>query len=219
ANNNVLRIDTESGKPINYGPCAGTFPQIKAVTLRWVGAVAKEVGIPVFAGRGATTWQDAVEFLMAGAAGVQYCSSIMLRGLGYVKTLVDGLEGFMIRKDYRKMSEIQGRAVKHLLSAKEFIEKVKPRYAVVDHKKCEGCFRCYEVCFYDAIKKLRRKIQVIKENCAGCTLCTQVCPSQALITKERESVLEHFQAMAAAHKDLVPEDIYPSKEFEQKVVA
>lgn len=219
ANNNVLRIDIEAGRPINYGPCAGTFPQIKAVTLRWVGAIAKEVGMPIFAGRGATRWQDAVEFIMAGATGVQFCSPIMLHGLGYVKTLVDGLEAFMVRKDYRKMKDIHGRAVKHLLSARQFIEKVKPRYAAVDYDKCEGCFRCYDVCWYDAIKKLRRKIQVIKENCSGCTLCTQVCPSGALITEERESVLEHFQAMAAAHKDLVPEDIYPGKGIQEPVGA
>lgn len=205
ANDKFLRIDIETGKPVNFGPCAGTSPHIKAHTLRWVSEICQNTKLPVLGGRGATRWEDIIEFLMAGASAVEMCAPIILHGLGYVKDLLQGVEEFMERKGYGSIEDIRGKALKHILSPKQIIEDTKALYSEIDLKKCIGCYRCVEVCVYDAIQALPKKARIIKERCAGCTLCTQVCPEAAIDTRERESDLDHFRALAWEHKELVPE--------------
>jgi Na+-translocating ferredoxin:NAD+ oxidoreductase RNF subunit RnfB len=75
----------------------------------------------------------------------------------------------------------------------------------VDLKKCIGCKRCPEVCVYDAIQVLPKKVKTINEKCTGCSICSQVCPVAAIEMKERDNDVDHFRALAWEHKDLVPE--------------
>lgn len=211
ANNKVMRVDIETGKPIVYGPAPGTGPWVKAFGLRWAAEIAGKTRLAVMGSRGASTWQDAIEFLMAGTSAVQYCTPVMLRGLGYVKELLNGIEGYMERRKYDSISQFQGMALKHIYNNQDLVDKVKPMMAQVDHTKCIGCGRCKDVCWFDAIRVA--KIAVAKRsNCSGCSLCSQVCPVNAITMLERESDLEHFRAMVAAHPELAPEDIYPKEE-------
>ncbi len=210
ANNKVVRVDIETGKPVVYGPAPGTGPWIKAFSLRWTAEVTARTNIAVMGNRGATTWQDAIEFLMAGASAVQYCTPIMLRGLGYVRVLLDGIAGYMERRRFDSIADFQGMAVKQLYSNQDLIDKVKALYGEVDHGKCIGCRRCRDVCWYDAIH-VARKAVIKKKNCAGCSLCSQVCPVNAIQMHERDNDLEHFQALASAHPELAPEDFFPKE--------
>lgn len=211
ANNKIMRVDIETCKPIAYGPAPGTGPWLKAFSMRWVAEVASQTKLAVMGNRGVSTWQDAIEFLMAGAAAVQYCTPIMLRGLGYVKELLNGIEGFMERRKYNSIADFQGVALKQIYSNQDLMDKVKSLYAEVDHHKCIGCKRCLDVCWYDGIK-VAKKAVIKKSNCAGCSLCSQVCPVNAIEMHERDNDLEHFQAMASAHPDLAPEDFFAEGE-------
>lgn len=205
ANEKFLRIDIETGKPINYGPCAGTTPAIKAHTMRWISDISMATNLPIIGGRGATRWDDIIEFMMAGAAAVEMCSPIMLQGLGAVKEHLRNVEKFMKRKRIDNLEGIRGKALKHVLSPQQMIDDVKALYAEVDLIKCIGCHRCTEVCVYGAIQALPQKARVIKEKCAGCTLCTQICPVSAIEAKERDNDEDHFKALAWEHKELFPE--------------
>jgi dihydroorotate dehydrogenase/Pyruvate/2-oxoacid:ferredoxin oxidoreductase delta subunit len=204
ANNKVLRIDIETGKPIAYGPAPGTGPGVKALSLRWTAEVAAKGELAVLGNRGLSTWKDAIEFLMAGASAVQYCTPIMIRGLGYVRVLLDGIESFMARRGYKSVADFQGVAMRQIYSNMDLVEKVKALYAEVDYSKCMGCGRCKQVCWYDAIKVAKKAI-IEKDHCAGCTLCSQVCPAHAIKINERDNDADHFRAIASAHPDLVPE--------------
>ncbi len=205
ANDTVLRIDIETGKPVNYGPCAGTSVQLKSHTMKWVSEIAKALNFPILGGRGVNHWEDVIEYLMAGAWGVEVCAAVIVRGLKYVKDLLMGIEMFMERKGYKGVEEIRGRALSQIYSPKQMVEDVRSLYAVADLNKCIGCRRCPEVCLYDAIEVLPKKVRIINEKCVGCTLCTQVCPVSAIETKERENDQAHFRALAWEHKDLLPE--------------
>lgn len=205
ANDRILRIDIETGKPVNYGPCAGTSSHLKAHTMKWVSEIAQTLNFPTLGGRGVNHYEDVIEYLMAGASGVEVCAAIILHGLKHVKVILDGIETFMERKGYKSIDEIQGRILKQIYSPKQMVEEVRALYAEVDLKKCIGCRRCAEVCVCDAIELLPKKVRVINERCAGCTLCTQVCPVSAIDTRERENDLDHFRALAWEHKDLLPE--------------
>lgn len=211
ANNKTLRIDIETGKPVLYGPTAGTGPWVKAFSQRWVAEIAAATNMAVMGGRGAATWQDAVEFLMAGAAAVQYCSPVMIRGVNYVQELISGVENYMERRHYSSIADFQGIALKHMYSNKDLIENVKALYAEVNLHKCVGCRRCVEVCCYDAVNFARKAI-IKKSNCAGCSLCSQVCPVNAINMHDRPDDIEHFQAMVSAHPDLAPADFFEQDE-------
>ena len=208
ANNKTMRVDIETGQPVIYGPGPGTGTGMKPITMRWVSEVAEACELSVMASRGAVTWEDCIEFMMSGADAVQYCSPIMIRGLRYVKELLKGIEEYMERKNYQSIEEIKDIALKQIYSNKDLVEKVKPLFAVMNHKKCVGCKRCVHSCWYDAIT-VHKKAVINKECCSGCSLCSQVCPTSAIYMQEREDDLSHFQAMAHAHPHLAPEDFFP----------
>jgi Na+-translocating ferredoxin:NAD+ oxidoreductase RNF subunit RnfB len=142
---------------------------------------------------------------MAGASGVEICAAAIFQGLKHIKVILKGIETFMERKGYKSIDEIQGRSLKQIYSAQQMMEDVKALYAEVDLKKCIGCRRCPEVCAYDAIEILPKKVKTINEKCVGCSICSQVCPVSAIEMKERENDLDHFRALAWEHKDLMPE--------------
>ena len=205
ANDRLLRIDIETGKPVNYGPCAGTSSHLKASTMKWVSEISQDLHLPILGGRGVNHYEDVIEYLMAGASGVEMCAAAILHGMKHIKVVLKGVETFMERKGYKSIDEIQGRALKQIYSARQMMEEVKALYAEVDLKKCIGCKRCPEVCAYDAIEILPKKARAIKEKCSGCSLCSQVCPVTAIEMKERENDLDHFRALAWEHRDLMPD--------------
>jgi dihydroorotate dehydrogenase/NAD-dependent dihydropyrimidine dehydrogenase PreA subunit len=201
ANNKILRIDIETGKPLLFGATAGTGPWAKPFTLRYLAELFTQTGLPLMGSRGASSWQDAIEFIMAGAAGVQYCTPVMLRGLGYVNELLRGIEGYMERKRIDSLEPLIGSGAKLSYSNRELIDNVKPLVANMDYEKCIGCGRCGQVCWYDAIK-VHKKAVIKQSNCAGCSMCGQVCPVNAISMSERDNDRDHFAAMISAHPDL-----------------
>ncbi len=211
ANGNVLKIDIETGKPINYGTTAATSYAFKPLTLAHVSRVAQSTNLAIMSGRGATKWQDVIEFMMGGASAVQFVAIIMVRGLGYARRLLEGVETYMERRGYKSPQDFQGAALPHILTTKQIKEQTKALYSEVVYDKCIGCRRCTNVCWYDAIRPLPKKVTIIKEKCVGCILCTQVCPTGAIVYKERESELDHLRALASAHPDLAPEDLKMEK--------
>jgi MinD superfamily P-loop ATPase len=50
----------------------------------------------------------------------------------------------------------------------------------VDQKKCDGCGRCQEVCVYNAIAIVNRKVLIFPELCHGCGSCAYFCPHGAI---------------------------------------
>ncbi len=70
------------------------------------------------------------------------------------------------------------------LLSREDLE-TSPMVAEVNHMRCIGCFKCAEVCPYNAIEKQKlhdgRTVAVIIESlCQGCGLCNVACPPQVI---------------------------------------
>ena len=61
----------------------------------------------------------------------------------------------------------------------------------VDERKCTFCGKCAEVCVYNAIAVLPKKVLVFPELCHGCGACSYLCPEGAISEVGREiGVLE-----------------------------
>jgi MinD superfamily P-loop ATPase len=54
----------------------------------------------------------------------------------------------------------------------------------IDHKTCDLCKRCAEVCAYNAIAVVGEKVLVFPEMCHGCGSCTLNCPTGAIREKQ-----------------------------------
>jgi dihydroorotate dehydrogenase (NAD+) catalytic subunit len=87
-------------------------PAIKPVALRCVYQVYQEVEVPIMGVGGIMNYQDAIEFLYAGASCVQIGTAIMYRGLDVFREICTGMEKFMKEKGYSRVEEMVGLAHK-----------------------------------------------------------------------------------------------------------
>lgn len=103
-----MRIDINSRRPIlrnNTGGLSG--PAVLPVAIRMVWQVSQRVKLPVVGLGGISTWQDAVEMLLAGASAVQVGTAIFTDSYAPIK-IRDGLLEFMDRNGVKSVSEITG---------------------------------------------------------------------------------------------------------------
>jgi len=63
--------------------------------------------IPIIALGGIQTWQDAVEFIMAGATAIQVGTATFAQPDCMI-SIIDGLKTFMKRKGFTSLDEIRG---------------------------------------------------------------------------------------------------------------
>lgn len=103
-----MRIDINTGRPIirnNTGGMSGAavFP----VAVRMVWQVANAVSIPVIGMGGITTWQDAVEMLIAGAAALQIGTVLFNDPYAPIK-INKGINDFLDKKGMKSVSQLTG---------------------------------------------------------------------------------------------------------------
>lgn len=113
-----VAIDIEKGRPVFDKVKAGFGgPAVRPIALRLVYEVCSAVKnlpinkqVPVIAIGGIATWQDAVEFIMAGATAVQVGTNTFANPNSMVE-IIDGLKDFMKRKGFNKIEEFRGCAL------------------------------------------------------------------------------------------------------------
>ena len=72
-----------------------------------INSLPVEKRVPVVAIGGIATWQDAVEFIMAGASAVQVGTATFANPKAMIE-IIDGLSAFMKRKGYKKLDDFRG---------------------------------------------------------------------------------------------------------------
>ncbi|MEG2918358.1 MAG: dihydroorotate dehydrogenase [Clostridium sp.] len=103
-----MAIDYKKRKAIFDNTYAGfSGPAVKPMALRMVHQVCKACKIPVVGLGGITNWEDAIEFIMAGATGIQIGTANFINPLAAVE-IINGIEEFMIKENIKDISEIRG---------------------------------------------------------------------------------------------------------------
>ncbi len=103
-----MAIDINKRKPIFDNVFAGlSGPAVKPIALRMVYEVCKAVDIPVMGMGGIMSWQDAVEFIMAGAHAVQIGTGNFIKP-DIALDIIDGLHEFMKREGIKSLSDVRG---------------------------------------------------------------------------------------------------------------
>jgi len=107
----AMAIDVETQKPIlsnKIGGLSGT--PIKPIAVRCVYEISSKFDVPIIGCGGISTWQDAVEFILAGASAVQFGSVLGEHWTEVFAEINNGIKNYMDKNGYSKMSEMIGNA-------------------------------------------------------------------------------------------------------------
>jgi dihydroorotate dehydrogenase (NAD+) catalytic subunit len=109
----AMAIDIETCRPIlanKFGGLSG--PAIKPIALRCTYDVYRSVNIPIIGCGGISCWQDAIEFMLAGASAVQIGTAIAFKGLDVFHSVVKGIESYLEKKQVMNVNDLVGLAHK-----------------------------------------------------------------------------------------------------------
>ena len=103
-----MAIDLQKKKPVFNNTYAGlSGPAIKPIALRMVHQVSHAVNIPVMGLGGITSWQDAIEFILAGATVVQVGTATFMKP-DISMDIIEGMEKYLEDNGYESIEEIRG---------------------------------------------------------------------------------------------------------------
>ena len=109
----AMAIDVYTKRPIlsnKFGGLSGT--PIKSVALRCVYEISSKYDIPIIGCGGVSTWEDAVEFFLAGASSVQLGSAVGDNWITIFDDINSGIKKYMDDNGFSKIEEMVGLAKK-----------------------------------------------------------------------------------------------------------
>ena len=103
-----MAIDIESGYPVLGNRSGGLSGKaVKPVAVKCVYDLYTALEIPIIGVGGVSSWQDAVEMMMAGASAVQIGSAVYDR-VDIFSEISTGIEAFLQRKGYSNVKRLIG---------------------------------------------------------------------------------------------------------------
>lgn len=103
-----MRIDIRTRRPIIHNNTGGfSGPALLPIAVRMVWQTYQKVKIPIVGLGGISTWQDAVEMLLAGATALQIGTALFTDPYAPVK-IAEGLAKFMDENGVQSVSELTG---------------------------------------------------------------------------------------------------------------
>lgn len=106
-----IAIDVHAQRPIlsnGYGGLSGT--PIKQIALRCVYEISSRHDVPIIGCGGISSWEDAAEFVLAGASAVQIGSAVGSDWMGVFGEINDGMLNYMEGKGMDTIREMVGLA-------------------------------------------------------------------------------------------------------------
>ncbi|HLC24287.1 MAG TPA: dihydroorotate dehydrogenase [Nitrosopumilaceae archaeon] len=109
----AMGIDVETTRPLLSNKIGGlSGSAIKPIAVRCVYEISSKFDIPIIGCGGVSDWEDAVEFILAGASAVQIGSAIGEKWTGVFSEINDGISKYMEKKGFSKIKEMVGIAKK-----------------------------------------------------------------------------------------------------------
>ena len=143
------------------------------------------IEIPMYAGGGVFSFDQAARLIMAGSDCVQLGAMACSGGTMACKKMIGDLSAWMDKAGYPDMDSLRGDALKLFNMSNDFAKARQNRLAdayqawQVDTDRCVGCGRCQDVCWHEGIELAEGKARKTG-SCIGCGYCFQVCPTGAL---------------------------------------
>ncbi|ACV28813.1 Dihydroorotate dehydrogenase B (NAD(+)), catalytic subunit [Anaerococcus prevotii] len=105
---NAMAIDIRRKRPVFENKTAGlSGPCVKPIAVRMTYEAASVVNIPVIGMGGIMTYEDAIEFIMAGASAIQVGTANFI-DYKSMENIIDGISNFMKEENIEDLEEIRG---------------------------------------------------------------------------------------------------------------
>ncbi|MBU1093711.1 MAG: 4Fe-4S binding protein [Firmicutes bacterium] len=172
----TMKIDIET-RSILYGNESGfvwtSGPVIKNLALATVYAIKKaEPTLTVIGVGGIQSADDVIEFLLAGASGVQMLSGALIKGKQLYAKIISDLPKRLEAYGFASIEEVINTSLSNNV-------KYKANVPSLIEDKCIKCNICVHVCPYFAIT-MEDKISFDPNKCFECGLCVTKCPTDAI---------------------------------------
>jgi dihydroorotate dehydrogenase subfamily 1 len=173
----TMKIDL-STKGIIYANDSGfvwtSGPAIKNLALATVYTIKQAFPkMTVIGVGGISSADDVLEFLLAGADGVQMLSAALLKGKQLYKKIIDDLPASLEKYGFSSIEDVINTTLEKQVSYDTFLPKL-----IED--KCIECMLCVKICPYYAIS-FKDKIMFDPYKCFSCGLCISKCPTKAIV--------------------------------------
>ncbi len=109
----AMAIDVETKRPIlsnKIGGLSGT--PIKPIAVRCVYEISSQHKIPIIGCGGISSWDDAIEFILAGASAIQIGSAVGDNWIQVFDEINKGISQYMEKNGFSKIEEMVGLAKK-----------------------------------------------------------------------------------------------------------
>ncbi len=162
---------------IEYAPEDGfvwtTGPVIKNLALATVYKIKQaEPDLTVIGVGGVASAEDVVEFLLAGASGVQMLSGALLKGKQLYAKIIRDLPKVLEKFGFDSVEDVIGTELDNPTSYEDELP-------TLIEEKCIECMLCVKTCPYFAIE-FKDRITFDPDKCFSCGLCVSVCPTDAI---------------------------------------
>lgn len=105
----AMAIDVETTRPILSNKIGGlSGPAIKPIAVRCVYEISSKFDIPIIGCGGVSSWEDAIEFILAGSSAVQIGSALGDKWIGVFSEINNGISKYMEKKGFTKIKEMVG---------------------------------------------------------------------------------------------------------------
>jgi dihydroorotate dehydrogenase/Pyruvate/2-oxoacid:ferredoxin oxidoreductase delta subunit len=151
----------------------------KPLSLQYTKVLAEAVSVPICAGGGINSADDAIEAIMLGATCVQVATPIIIHGVDWITRANAALEERLDALGVQAVSELQGLALN--VRPQGLGESVRPVIAEIDYDKCVDCPVCTSLTFCSFIGTRSDGRAEIAAGCYGCGLCEEFCPVEGAI--------------------------------------
>ena len=100
-----IDIDMEE----HYFPYNLSTQNDNRIALRFAGLLYGEINAKVSSNTGIFTGEDVISMILAGADAVQIVSTIYKNGIGQISTILNEVETWMKKKNYKSLDEFKGK--------------------------------------------------------------------------------------------------------------
>ncbi len=110
----AMKIDVQSMIPVLSNRIGGLSGKaIKPIGIRCVYEISKALNVPVIGCGGVSSWEDVVEYILAGASAVQIGSVLGNRDDTFFNRITIELRNYLMRKGIKSIGEIIGLAQRY----------------------------------------------------------------------------------------------------------
>jgi dihydroorotate dehydrogenase (NAD+) catalytic subunit len=110
----AMKINIDNFNPVLSNKIGGlSGNSIKPIAVRCIYELSKKFNVPIIGCGGVFSWEDAVEFMLAGASSFQVGTAIGYDGMSIFNSINSGIMNYLKKKGFQSVRDLIGRSQKY----------------------------------------------------------------------------------------------------------